>query len=362
MGLFKHVVCPTPAYDRLMAAGIDKLISRNRHRLHLFFLYKGYGDEGRLERKAVKALEKPGDNHEFWLDVLRFYDVLDEHGTGYIPDESFGEAVLQHPAALAHVAVSKLPDAHALGFRSIQELETAIASYCLERERDYPDDHNRYTWRLRDKRNDIFHDWNGDFFVGQIDVSGGSRVVRTFWGEETVFDTCGSRDRNGIDGFDNKWRVWLMTLLRYAQAVGCGNMHEIQQWRDIIDEVGAVGTNTAEAYGSSSYFYLQSLKDYLLLRRDEQPQSFPLRIDSHAHGYWYIPYVDGELLRVAATDKDGDVTFGGTRFFEGQRFRNVLDYDKTDLPHLLRGTYRFYARDRGELPRIMDMVLHGKAP
>ena len=45
--------------------------------------------------------------------------------------------------------------------------------------------------------------------------------------------------------------------------------------------------------------------------------------------------------------------------FDGQRFKPVVIYDEDDLPDLLKGTYKLFARDRTPLPKIMDFfALH----
>ena len=82
----------------------------------------------------------------------------------------------------------------------------------------------------------------------------------------------------------------------------------------------------------------------------------PLVIYASGGELIYYPYVcNGNLVYLRESEK-GDITFN-SKVMEG-KYKKVAEFYPEDLPDLLRGTYKYFARDRGDMHTIMNMFLN----
>jgi hypothetical protein len=220
-------------------------------------------------------------------------------------------------------------------------------SFCLS---DKFDRRDAYIWINGNYKNVISRSAHYDLSVMQKDVSGKYRVEETLFGPVEFFDTY--KDLEGeCRGFggDQNWTMFLLSILKYAEAIGKKEMHEIVNWKKVIQEVGAMGSNTAEAYFSEK---LDSfIFDRELLVDGKELEHFPVRTQSAT------PYVKDKKLYFLRKDSEGKIKFD-SKFMDGP-FSEAAVFDESDLPDLLRGTYRFYARIRSEIPQMLDMFING---
>ena len=197
-------------------------------------------------------------------------------------------------------------------------------------------------------------------------MSGREKKEKTLFGDEDVFDTQKdvSQCRQVINADYSCWKDFLMINLRYAEAIRKARMPEISAWREVLNKVGIAGTYTAEAeFGDTGDdFAIEQLAgDSLFIHGKEkeffEKRALSLSIRCNSEAVYY-PYCIDRKLVYLREDKAGTLRFPfDVGFFAGKRFRDVFFYDENDLPELLKGAYKLFARDRRALPKIMNMFL-----
>ena len=99
---------------------------------------------------------------------------------------------------------------------------------------------------------------------------------------------------------------------------------------------------------------LTNLESQSMMNEGKIIETFPLHIPGQRNHYPYISK-DGKLLYLIETE-DGEIIMPVN---EDSRLAKIklskyIEYDENDLPNLLRGTYKMFARDRRLLPKIME--------
>ncbi len=350
----RDIVCPEPAYQRVLAAGLDKRIMASREKIHDLFLYNGWCDAMEEQRKRTMTATKNFGCARRHIDALDYFDAFekaDKEHNGLLFEDKLSELMLKHPSAFAQMVIGKDVEKYLkYGFPTRRSLEQAMVSYVSENYRDIMFHKEQYCWRRNGRHTTLNHDLHGDFFLWQTEVAGEERKAMTLFGEETEFDSAMKSESTGISGYYSEWPRFLLTLLCYAQATGNAGIPEITEWQKTEQEVGARGTATTECmFGEASHWGLEIMMDRELLRYGERPRGSTISLDSHSEKMHNVPYLSGRKLMIARSSEEGKELYPDCRC----KYVDVLEFDEDDLPHLLRGTYRFFGRDRTQMKLIM---------
>jgi len=336
------IECPLPALKKLKESGLDKKILKAKDKWQnvLFGMwfsgeFSDVFDEAREKLdSAISSSEKAMYNSLLDLEAeIEKDDYLNKK-----------DGLVNYPSALAYLAIGRdLLKFSKYGFYTRRQLEETITSFCFS---DQLDRRDACTWINGNYKNIIKQTDHADLDVTQKDISGRHYVEETLFGPVEVFDTIKEGTGKGIGG-DQNWTMFLLSILKYAEAIGKKRMYEIVNWKKVIEEVGAKGSNTAEAmFGGKLESFIF---DRELLVDGKEPESFPLRTENA------IPYVNAGKLYFLREDSNGKIKFD-YRLLHG-KYSEAAVFDESDLPDLLRGTYRFYARDRSEIPQMLEMFL-----
>jgi hypothetical protein len=198
---------------------------------------------------------------------------------------------------------------------------------------------------------------HGDLYVAQVDVSGQDTIQKTLFGDERRFDCIKpSPECRGIGAYQD-WSQFLLATLKYAEKIGQAKHPDIVNWKEVLESIGGgVGTNTAECmFGNRNNDHTAEMLFMPELWNDKDtPKTVPLTVFNHgvkdAH---FIPYVQEDKLIYLIENSKGEFTFNN-RFFEDKKFRKCLEYTPEDIPQVLRGTYKYFARDRSMLSLILE--------
>lgn len=360
-----QIECPKPAYERLVKSGLAKKILESKDKFHDIVIGSISGppadeDAFRKAKEYFQQKTRESEKTGLYRDILQLEALTEDEESQY---KEADEILMQHPSLLAFVILGEdVLNPLNYGFKTRRQLEEAITSFCLGEKWSLFGLEGDYFWRNGRYKNQLSNSYHGDCWFHQTDVSGKDRVEKTLFADVQVFDTWKdvSGKVNGITADWSDWRNFLMTNLRYAEAIGNARMPEIINWREILKQVGSVGTATTEAmFGEETpEWALDELTKAPILRGDtEKLENIPISIVSGSldSRNIFFPYVSDRRLIYLKEDENGSIVVP-TNFMELQnkRFSPHLVYEEADLPHLLRGTYRLFARDRSLLPKIMD--------
>jgi len=363
-----EVACPKPAYERIVKSGLDKRIKEAKDRL--FDIVMGgvnqIGGEEIFEhaRKYFRQSQRISERSALYKDILKLDEIIESES--FFSEEK-DELLIKHPSLLAFAVLGEeVLNFRKYGFETRSQLEESIAGFCLGERwaKELFGFRDKYFWRNGNYKNELTNSYHGDCWAHQTDVSGKDTKQKTLFGEVQVFDTW--KDVSGkIKGINADWTDWsnfLIASLRYAEAIGKAKMPEIINWRGFLREIGSVGTMTAEAeFGDASPDWaLDELMRAQLLNSDvEKIEEFPICIVGGGdRKNIYFPYVsDGRLLYLRETPEGEIQVKSNCTLIQDKRFSPHLVYDESDLPHLLKGTYSLFARDRSLLPKIIDRFI-----
>jgi len=363
--LFNELHCTTQGYDFLQQSGIEQRILASKKDVHDALLYGPWGSDA-LKKTFKKTFSKATTWHEANGEKrahLRELDLIShELDTRDDNPSDRNEAFMDYPQLLAHIVLGDdvlRYEKHGLSTR--RELQEAISAYCLGERWQLGMCDKPYVWRKNDRRNEVHHDRHGDFVASQWDISGKVVNEETFFGPRRKIQMATDAPRTGIDCLYTAWPSWLVAILRYAEAVGVRDIKELQDYATTIREVGPRGTATTESqFGlGNSFGGVGILLEERLLRSDDADKGCFLELPVNHADYRIVPYLEGTQLRVALSDKEGTVTFPRVETLRDKRFTVQLTYDPSDIPDLLRATYRDYGRERESLPFILESSKRG---
>ena len=362
------IVCTKPAYDRLVKTGLDKRILAQKDAINDILIHNDISKAGRAlikeARKEVLSTDrKISERTAAYNDILAFERRVDEEPSINFSD--FTDLLIQHSHFLGLLVLgNELFNAQEYCFHSTRALSEAVTAFCIgEKWNALSFFRDKFAWRQGDCKNELTNGYHGDCWFHQTDVSGNERKETTLFGEVERFDAWKdvSGCVKGVNADYSDWGSFLMANLRYAEAIGKKTMPEIVNWRDILEQAGSVGTQTTEAmFGESNPdWILESLLENPLLNADtkEKLKVFPIAIKCNS-GIIYYPCVLEKKLQYIREDKDGKIELPFlSGIFENKRFSPYIVYEQADLPELLKGTYKLFARDRSLIPRIIDGFL-----
>src|SRR3989344_7037883 len=357
------IECPKSAYDRLANSGIMRKIRGKRKIVESILLgadisgaevYGIFDNASREYENLVKG--RISEEEELYKNILELKAEAEKDILGINLKESL---LIQHPSLLAFAVLGKkVLEFQKFGFPSRRSLEESVASFCLGEKHEIHQYQDDYVWRNGIFKNIISNSNHGDLYFGQIDVSGRDEKIQTLFGIEESFDTFkDDASRRNANAHHDCWGYFLGSILKYAQVMEKTNIPEIKNWRNALKEVGSNLTFTAEAeFGESDMFHdmlLTNLESQSMMNEGKIIETFPLHIPGQRNHYPYISK-DGKLLYLIETE-DGEIIMPVN---EDSRLAKIklskyIEYDENDLPNLLRGTYKMFARDRRLLPKIM---------
>ncbi len=360
------IECPTPAYQRLKAAGIDRTIVSKRKIIEDIFLYNsicadnaGVNILNHAEKEFFAKDRLISDRSEMHKNILELEAALKESDNPRF--DEFKEMLIKYPSFLAACTIGEnVLRFEQFGFPSRKSFEEAIASFCIGEEESINSHGSDYIWRNGNFKHLISQNIHGDMYASQTDVSGKEYAERTLFGDVLLFDTVKiNPEVRAISAYQD-WSQFLVSLLKYAQLIEKQRMPEITEWREVLKETGEVYTPTAEAMFGDRIddWRLDFLLDCPVLTSDTTKlEEMPLYVFS-SKDTTFMPYVEGRNLVYLHESKDGDFEIPFQQgIFQGKKYSKRLEYTEEDLPHALRATYKLFARDRRILSRIMDKFL-----
>ncbi len=364
--MFERVECPNPAYSQLIKTGLAERILKKREVVKGILSGYIYGDEDSsgfewLFEKAEKTYfdvnRKISDESEQAREILEFQVDLDEKNYGAF-SEKIKDLCLKYPGFLTQAVLgSQSLDYERFGFSSRKSLEEAVVSFCYSEKLEFSETlKSEWIWRRGNWKNEIAQNIHGDLYVSQMDISGKEYSEKGLFEDMKFFDVIKQGpDSRGLSAYQD-WSQFLLAKLRYAREIGQEKCSDIVEWKDVLASIGGgVGTNTAECEFGSSDFGFETIFFPELWSDRNEPKLFPLAV--YASGETsYVPYVQGENLIYLLENEKGDFEFDN-EFFKKKKFKKVLEYTPEDLPDVLRGTYKYFARDRGRLPKIIEGFL-----
>lgn len=345
-------LCLTP-YGRslLESSGFQAGLSSLQSEARKCFDSVTYGNHSALDRSrsdADRIACEPGKvtplRDAAW-ETLAFHAALEEESFSN-KLELFSEYPLVLPFALQRERVFNLEldsqidvahafTAHFLGIHRIRSEE--------------------FEWRTDTHCTRFSLSMHGDLSVCQTRFPA-SKSRSTFFGEEILTPVA-------IDWNDNSSHftiyqdasTFLVAILDFSRRTGTSDLREILEWRETLKEVGEVGTNTCEAFGGT----LDSISRMVLscaelLSRQTIPECAPLTIPGGTGQLrQYAIFDEGKLL-IATAERAGDTMFDLPGMYGRETFSVRARFLPEDIPNLVRGTLKLFARDRSRMRWIMD--------
>lgn len=365
-----EVECPKPAYDRLVRVGLEARILEVRNKIADILLSVSPTDSELAGHILDKAREFVSGNYHERLTPreILYRDISDLEVYARDNDlradiEASERSLMQFPSLLAFVVLCEEVLNHKkYGFATRRQLEESIASFCLGEKPRIFSWEPYYQWRTGNSKNVLSNHDRGDLSISQIDVSGLDYSQDTLFGAEEVFDTFKEVKEpdhiKRIHASDYNWTTFLMINLRYAQYLGKSDILEIVEWRRALEEVGSVGTFTAEAeFGDpGADLNLSAVVKAVLLPKERNTLG-SLLLSIRDGKVVYHPYVADGNLTYLREDPNGEVELSFIKGQLAEKFSPHIIHTEADLPELLKGIYRLFARDRRVLPKAMQMFL-----
>lgn len=348
-----YIECPKPAYDRLVKSGIITTILDKKEKVSNCF-YEPFGYEGaQMIKKAHKEIHNSqGEQREIFKNLLDFRALLDEEDWFPAISETF---FLQCPSYLGYLVLERdLLKFADFGFPTRRSLEESITSFCIGERHLFSSIRDCDIWRRDNYKFEISLNIHGDLYASQKDVSGKDIKQKGLFGKIEEFDAI-KKDVQGTAIFAYQdWSQFLMASLLYAKEIKKEKIPEIVNWRKTLEKAGGGrGTNTAECEfgrGNLGFDFLFNLE---ILKENKAPSVMPLEI--YSRNINFLPILKNGNLVYLQESKEGSIKiYPDIPFFKEKQFRQCLEYTKADLPKVLIATYKYFARDRSLLPKIMD--------
>ena len=352
------IECLNPAYEKIKAGEINKRISdKNEIIYNNILLYKSpyfEGSENMFNNIRGFYFNKDrgiSEKSKVFEGIIKLERDIDEKN--YFSPTDFEKVLLEHPYFLSYIILGdEMFDYKKFNFPSLRSLSESITSFCIG-ERSFSDE---YIWRFNNFKNRISRNTHGDLFVGQYNISGKSSLENTLFGNEEIFDISSDVRGVGISAYQD-WSSFLVGSLKYAECLGKEKMREITGWKEVLEEAGGgIGNNSAEAFGmGSSDYELKFLMDAPIFQENIKLERYPLYVCSQGLTCSY-PYFKGGKLLYLIEDERGEILMENlSNVYKDKKFYEALEYSEEDLPDILTATYKYFARDRSRMHKIMEL-------
>jgi len=351
------IECLNPAYEKIRNSEVYKKISNKEELIYHTLLYKSpyiEGSEKMFDNVRNFYFDKDrgiSEKSKVFEDIVKLERDIDEKN--YFSPMDFEKALLNHPCFLSYIILeNEIFDYKKFNFSSLRSLSEAITSFCIG-ERSFSD---QYVWRLNGFKNCIMKNSHGDLFAGQDNVSGNISLEKTLFDDEEIFNVFSDVRGSGISAYQD-WSAFLVASLKYAEYIGKEKMREIVNWKEVLEEAGGgVGTNAAEAeFGTDfSDFDLNFLMKHSIFQDGIKLESFPLHLYSQGEIRSYPYFSEGKLLYLIEDERGEILMENLSNVYKDKKFYKGLEYSEKDLPHILTATYKYFARDRSKMYKIMN--------
>ncbi|MCX6749974.1 MAG: hypothetical protein NTZ83_00790 [Candidatus Pacearchaeota archaeon] len=354
------IICSNTAYKKINESGLIEKILNRKEVLHNIFLYHSIWNEetedilNKVRKFYLDSERGISEKSVLFKDIIDLDDKIDK-SCSFL---NFDENLIEKPCFLGYLVLGdNVSDYKKYNFSSLRSLVESISSFCVGEQQLLRNFQDEYVWRNKTYRNEISQNIHGDLHASQADVSGKIYLDKTLFDEEEeIFNSYKEVWPYGISAYQD-WSEFLVASLKYAEYLGKEKMKEIVNWKDALEEAGGgVGTNTAEAeFGTDfSEGSLNFLMDTPIFQEGIMLKQFPLSIYSQFKNSYYPFFENGKLFYLME-NKSGNISMESlSHVYKDNRFSKILEYNEEDLPSLLTATYKYFARDRSKMYKIMD--------
>lgn len=350
------IQCSNPAYKRIARTGLDRLIHEKARTLNLWDSYLNDDENNKIIEEARKFLNNYKGKISEEEAIFKEIDNLgkkteDEDYMGIGSD--LHELLIEHPAFLGYFFLGEnLFKPKRFEFPSSKHLAEAVTAYYFGEV--YLKDNKKWVWRNKEFKNVIHQTMHGDLSVSQHDVSGNETKERDLFGVTEGFEVIKKENScGGISAFQD-FSGYLISLLKYAEHLGKAGIYEIKNWREVLKETGEVAGNYTEALGGFESEWVMDMALKLPLLSEKEIKMFPLQFSDQ--GSKFFPFIkDNKLLYFAESKDEGELLREDLNLTKGKKFVKCLEYCEEDLIPALKGTYKLYARVKGDMYTIMKI-------
>ncbi len=353
------IQCSSAAYTLLDKTGIAERTARRAEDLKKINLHRTIerGEAGRIVdhvRAVVKGLETPRYSPDFYTDITALEEELRDDDLALNLSR---ENLPRHPYLLAGLVFGEeVRNFQKFGFASEKIFAEAITAYCLGETRTIQGDHTSYSWRTGERKHSIELISHGDVSVGQYLVGGESPLLSELWatGFTVVQDSA----------------PFLILALHYAHFLGLSQIPEITEWEPLVAEFsqhhpyGGGYSAWKKASASERESEAEGIAPPLVNSRfigNVGTDHWPLRIERQGGALW--PILRGRELDIYSASERGSETIypwgNGSKSGHAIKAEKIVTYTPQDVPHLLTGIYKTYARDRSEMCLLLELFNNG---
>lgn len=243
-------------------------------------------------------------------------------------------------------------------FNDLSTTERALTMAVLEQTSDRYIKDNLWTWNHKGKISRMFLNDHGDLSLSQVDTQVSVKEESTLFGITRTFEPVVASEEHFVCCYQDA-SLLLISILKFAILTGHQPTPGKLDWKQILSEVGAVATNTSEAYGGNNNSFLRILVDQPLFedgREGQSPQQFPAPPRSDFSDF---PRYDQETkrLEIYTTEHLEDLPQRKIELGAGGSFpaSRVMYFEAEEIPQLIKGTLRLFARDRSRVKIIFEL-------
>jgi hypothetical protein len=327
MKLGLDVICSSKTYDRLENAGIVQKSHDTKAELNSIILFRTIGDG--LARQTLELLKSTRELElsDEKTDALELEELLEDPFCFDVKPHVFA-----HPYLIARMVFKdELQNYKHYGFNSKIDFARAIATYCITENRVIQSDTKLKSWRNHDYRNQVRLCDHGDLSVIQTNIQSRNNE-----------DIIENPESYGF-GINNDWSLFLITVLKYAEALGKKDIPEIKNWRDFAESVrrhnpwnGNTILESAEKYDS---------RIPRLFSSSLNPNSDPLFITQKK-----VARFNDYNLEILTIDPTGNISICQGNYMANR----TLIYYPSDLVPLLLANYQLFARSTNDMAQILN--------
>jgi hypothetical protein len=329
--MYEKHECANWAYQKLQEIEILERARKVEEDLTSIFLLRTIydGKTGQIVEGSRKA--KPNEEEQ---DILSLEAELEAE----LNVLQMNPHVIKHPFLVAKVVLGDdLEKFSQYAFSSKKDLASAVTAYCIGEMGVIKSDTRVNIWRQGIHKNVVqLLSTNGDMFTTQTDVSG--------------IENSGVLIDPLTSGYslDQEWSPFLITVLKYAQAIGKSDLPEIKEWQKLIEKL-----RVGQFWSGNKDFDFTKMRSNLAGQFKRElygtgDKNLPLWINDDTH---VLPYFNNGELDILQESEKGEIEMELYR--KDQKFQRVAHYIPEDLPHLLKANYQLYARNVDDMAKIM---------
>ena len=358
------IECLNPAYDKIVKSGLDKTILEKGHLIgseillfrNIYFenCEEFFNREKDLFLNPNRKISSQSETSKKILELEK--EFTNSHS--WMPEE-FEKLLIKYPCFLGKIVLGEeIYNYEKFGFPTQKSLEESISAFCIGEKEIFSSSRTEDFWRTGNLRNCISLNMHGDLYVYQTNVYGKSRIENTLFGDVEIFEKYKEdAESSGISAHQD-WSEFLLAALKYAQFIGKKEILEIKNWKNFLESLGGGrGTATSEAmFGTSfSEWELERFMETPVLNNKlEKLERFPLSIHSGLDSVSY-PYISENKLFYLKENESGNISLEKfSHIYKDKNFSRVLEYSEEDLIPLLSAIYKYFARDRRKMGKILD--------